>query len=79
MKQHFERLLVTLLLLGFCIVFAITGCNTAHGPSDKGGAFSSTITFVDEHGNTLGTQKVNSSTGAVDFDYKKEGYKGAFF
>ena len=78
MKQHFERLLVTLLLLGFCIVFAITGCNTAHGPSDKGGTSSSTITFVDERGNTLGTQTV-SSTGSVDFDYKKEGYKGAFF
>ena len=78
MKQHFERLLVTLLLLGFCIVFAITGCNTAHGPSDKGGTSSSTITFVDEQGNTLGTQTV-SSTGSVDFDYKKEGYKGAFF
>ncbi|UTC45452.1 hypothetical protein E4N72_02065 [Treponema vincentii] len=78
MKQHFERLLVTLLLLGFCIVFAITGCNTAHGPSDKGGTSSSTITFVDEQGNTLGTQTV-SSTGSVDFDYKKEGYKGTFF
>lgn len=78
MKQHFERLLVTLLLLGFCIVFAITGCNTAHGPSDKGKTSSSTITFVDEQGNTLGTQTV-SSTGSVDFDYKKEGYKGAFF
>ena len=78
MKQHFERLLVTLLLLGFCIVFAITGCNTAHGPSDKGKTSSSTITFVDEHGNTLGTQKVNS-TGAVYFGYEKEGYKGTFF
>ena len=78
MKRHFERLLVTLLLLGFCTVFAITGCNTAHGPSDKGGTSSSTITFVDEQGNTLGTQTV-SSTGSVDFDYKKEGYKGAFF
>jgi len=78
MKQHFERLLVTLLLLGFCIVFALTGCNTAHGPSDKGKTSSSTITFVDEHGNTLGTQKVNS-TGAVYFGYEKEGYKGAFF
>lgn len=78
MKQHFERLLVMLLLLGLCIVFALTGCNTAHGTSDKGGTSSSTITFVDEHGNTLGTQTV-SSTGAVYFGYEKEGYKGAFF
>ena len=80
MKQHFERLLVTLLLLGFCTVFALTGCKTAHGSSDdnKGGASYPTITFVDEHGKTLGTQTV-SSTGAVYFGYKKEGYKGAFF
>ncbi|MFC1239372.1 InlB B-repeat-containing protein [Treponema vincentii] len=80
MKQHFERLLVTLLLLGFCTVFAITGCNTAHGPSDdnEGRVSYPTITFVDEHGNTLGTQKVNS-TGAVYFGYEKEGYKGTFF
>lgn len=80
MKQHFERLLVMLLLLGLCIVFVLTGCKSAVGPSDdnKGGASSSTITFVDEHGNTLGTQKANS-TGAVYFGYKKEGYKGAFF
>ena len=80
MKQHFERLLVTLLLLGFCTVFALTGCKTAHGPSDdnEGRASYPTITFVDEHGNTLGTQEVNS-TGAVYFGYEKEGYKGAFF
>ena len=80
MKQHFERLLVTLLLLGFCTVFALTGCKTAHGPSDdnKGRVSYPTITFVDEHGNTLGTQKVNS-TGAVYFGYEKEGYKGTFF
>lgn len=80
MKQHFERLLVTLLLLGFCIVFAITGCKSAVSSStdNNGDTSSSTITFVDEQGNTLGTQTV-SSTGSVDFDYKKEGYKGAFF
>jgi len=80
MKRHFERLLVTLLLLGFCTVFALTGCKTAHGPSDdnEGRVSYPTITFVDEHGNTLGTQKVNS-TGAVYFGYEKEGYKGTFF
>ena len=80
MKRHFERLLVTLLLLGFCTVFALTGCKTAHGPSDdnEGRVSYPTITFVDEHGNTLGTQKVNS-TGAVYFGYEKEGYIGAFF
>ena len=80
MKRHFERLLVTLLLLGFCTVFALTGCNSAHGPSadNKGGASYPTITFVDEQGKTLGTQKV-SSTGTVDFNYKKEGYKSTFF
>lgn len=80
MKQHFERLLVTLLLLGFCTVFALTGCKTAHGSSDdnEGRVSYPTITFVDEHGNTLGTQKVNS-TGAVYFGYEKEGYKGTFF
>ena len=80
MERQFKNLLVKLLILGFCAVLALTGCKTAHGPSDdnKGGASYPTITFVDEQGNTLGTQTV-SSTGSVDFDYKKDGYKCSFF
>ena len=72
MERQFKNLLVKLLILGFCTVVAMTGCKTDVGSSNA------TITFVDEHGNTLGTQTV-SSTWAVYFNYKKEGYRSTFF
>ena len=80
MERQFKNLLVKLLILGFCTVVAMTGCKTDVGSSDDNNGSSSdpTITFVDEHGNTLGTQKVDNDF-RVYFEYKKEGYKVAFF
>ena len=80
MERQFKNLLVKLLILGFCTVVAMTGCKTNVGSSDdnNGSTSDPTITFVDEHGNTLGTQKVYNDF-RVYFEYKKEGYKVAFF
>ena len=80
MERQFKNLLVKLLILGFCTVIAMTGCKTNVGSSDdnNGNTSDPTITFVDEHGNTLGTQKVDNDF-RVYFEYKKEGYKVAFF
>ena len=80
MERQFKNLLVKLLILGFCTVVAMTGCKTNVGSSDdnNGSTSDPTITFVDEHGNTLGTQKVDNDF-RVYFEHKKEGYKVAFF
>ena len=80
MERQFKNLLVKLLILGFCTVVAMTGCKTNVGSSDdnNGSTSDPTITFVDEHGNTLGTQEVYNDF-RVYFEYKKEGYKCSFF
>ena len=73
--------------LGFffvCTLCGLLGCAGETSSSGGGNESSSsivTITFVDESGNVLGTQKVDNTyyTATVYFEYSKEGYKCTFF
>lgn len=67
-------------LISFCAVLLLLAGCSSDSDSGSGSEESSSheITFVDESGKVLGTQKVSGSY-SVYFNYSKEGYKCTFF
>lgn len=78
MNSSYQR--KKLILFIFVICTLLFGCTGTVGSSDEQNETISnpTITFVDENGNTLSTQKVDNSYPVV-FNYSKEGYECTFF